>query len=220
MQYAPLPLLTEQMELALEQGETAAATAQSAELWAALPDDPPVRRLRRAALPQDADGEPPWKEREEASPTRCSTNWAILGLAQFTLHRFADSEASLRRALTADPSNPFALATMAVLLHERRQDDKAFAVTRLLEGTPGTAELIDEIRQEARQRQTARQLVERNAFLEPQRTPGFSLWVWLGVWLLLGGVTFLLFQPQTPLGYLLCAGAPLGVVALLRRLFS
>lgn len=223
MDSTPLPQLTDQVARALRRGDASGAIAQTAGLFEALPEDPPIRLLRRTALHRAGEPESPWPDPEQvpgADPTRLSSAWATLGLAQFALHRLQDSEASLRQALNADPSNPFALATMAVLLHERRQDDKAVAVTRLLEGTPGTGELIDEIRQEARQRQVARELVERNAYLEPQRTPGFSLWVWLGVWLLLAGATLLAFQPSALVGYALCIGVPLGVVLLLRHLFG
>lgn len=223
METPSIPQLTDEMQLVLQRGDSPRAIAISDQLFGALPEDPPVRLLRRTSLHQPGSSSCSWGDVPGDAvelQTRLSTAWAILGLAQFSLHRFQDADGSLRRALSADPNNPFALATMAVLLHQRRQDDKAIAVTRLLEDTPGASELIDEIRQKAQQRQFAREIVERNAYLEPQRVPGFSIWVWLTVWLVVSAVVLLVFQPSSPLGYVLGTAAPLVFVLLLRKLFS
>ncbi len=223
METTALPDLTQQMQCMLQRGDSSQAIALGDQLFVALPQDPPVTLLRRSALHQVVGADHRWPglpDPDSDPETRLSSAWAILGLAQFSLHRFNDADLSLRQALSADPNNPFALATMAVLLHQRRQDNKAIALTRLIEDVPGTSELVDEIRQASRQRQIARQVVERNAYLEPQRTPGFSIWVWLLVLLVMAGVAAILFQPGTPLGYALCLGIPLVFVLILRSLFS
>jgi len=66
-----------------------------------------------------------------AASDRSAVAWAALGLAQFRLHRRADAEASLKRALELDPNDPRAQSAMARLLQEQRQDPKAVALSQL-----------------------------------------------------------------------------------------
>ena len=111
-----------------------------------------------------------------------STAWAALGLAQFRLRRRQQAEASLRRALKLDPNDMYAQSAMVVLLQDQRQDTKAQALAHLLEDSPGTEEFVASVRAEAKQRQIARMLLERNAvreavFAEPPRRG----WLWVAV---------------------------------------
>jgi len=93
-----------------------------------------------------------------------STAWAALGLAQFRLRRRREAEASLHKALKLDPNDPYAQSVMAALLQDKRQDSQAVALSRLLEETPGTEQIVADIRDEAKRRQFAKRMVEREAF--------------------------------------------------------
>lgn len=157
------------------------------------------------------------REAVEASP-EASTAWAALGLAQFRLHRFDDAEASLKRALQLDPNDPYAQAAMAELLHDRRRDSKALALTRLLEDTPGTESVIQSIREAARQRQIARKLVERNAWPAPYRVTIGSFWLWIVLWAFLAGCAAILFQPRSVQSIAACVLVPLLIVWIWRKL--
>jgi len=114
-----------------------------------------------------------------------STAWAALGQAQFRLHRRAEAEASLRRALQLDPNDIYAQSAMVALLQDRRDDAKAEALVGLLEEHAGTEDLIASVRDDAKQRQIARMLLERKVDLEGlDRQPRRYGWIWL-----LGGGT-------------------------------
>ncbi len=153
-----------------------------------------------------------------ATNPKASTAWAALGLAQFRLHRFRHAEASLKRALQLDPNDPYAQAAMAELLHDRRCDSKAVALTCLLQDTPGTESVVEPIRKEAKRRQVARKLVERAAYPSSERTTLSSVWLWLSLWALLTGCAVLLFQPRSIQAVTLCILVPLVAVWIWKKL--
>jgi Tfp pilus assembly protein PilF len=109
-----------------------------------------------------------------------STAWAALGLVQFRLHRRAEAEASLRRALQLNPNDIYAQSAMLALLQDRHDDRSVAALAGLLQEHAGTEELVASVRDEAKQRQIARLLMERNVDIdhlvsEPRRYG----WIWL-----------------------------------------
>lgn len=110
----------------------------------------------------------------------CSTAWAALGLAQFRLHRPADAEKSLRCALELDPNDIYAQSAMVALLHDCRQDERADALVDLLQKHAGTEEVVAAVREEAKQRQIERMLVERKVDVGgPAREPPSRGWIWM-----------------------------------------
>lgn len=147
----------------------------------------------------------------EAAP-EASTAWAALGLAQLRLHRRGDAEESLKRALKLDPNDPYAQSVMVTLLQDKRQDSKALALARLLEDTPGTEEFVDTVRAEAKKRQLARVMVEREAFPTPFRETSSRRWLaWLKALIGLSFVialVWLVFQPRTVVGMAFCVLVP------------
>jgi Tfp pilus assembly protein PilF len=122
------------------------------------------------------------KQAAEAAVTadaNSSTAWAALGLAQYRLHRRAEAEASLRRALELNPNDIYAQSAMVALLQDRRQDGKAEALVGLLEEHAGTEELVATVREEAKRRLVGRMLVERNVDVDaPAREPRSYFWIW------------------------------------------
>lgn len=160
------------------------------------------------------------KEAVDADPEQ-STAWAALGLAQHKLRQRHEAEASLRRALQLNPNDLYAQGAMATLLQDLRRDPQAEALARLVQDTPGTESLVEEIHREAKRRQVARMLVERQAMPEvPQRVFTRRL----GVWLLMAGTMivglFALMQPKTPLQWAGCLVFPLVFLVLLRKLLD
>jgi Tfp pilus assembly protein PilF len=129
----------------------------------------------------------------QADP-RSSTAWAALGKAQYRLHRRDQAEASLRRALELNPNDIYAQAAMVMLLQDRRQDGQAEALVGLLEEYAGTEEMVAAVRDEAKQRQIGRMLVERKVDVDglPSEPRSF-LWVWVLAVALLVGVLFSFF---------------------------
>lgn len=154
-----------------------------------------------------------------AAADRSSTAWAALGLSQLRLHRRDDAEQSLRRALELDPNDPYAQYAMTQLLHDRRDDSKAIALASILQETPGTKSIVEEIHREAKQRQVARKLVERGAYpsLERHDRP-YRPWFWLLAAIVVIFVLLMTLQPTTPLAVFLCFFVPL-LVFWLRRLW-
>jgi Tfp pilus assembly protein PilF len=152
---------------------------------------------------------------------KSSTAWAALGLAQFRLRRRRDAEASLTRALELDPNDPYAQSVMANLLHDRHDDGQALALTRLLEDTPGTEELVGRLRREAKQRQVAKMLVERGVQLPRDVPQGrFARWVWS---LLTAGVVLALcvaVWPHTLAALGICVLFPLALYWCLRQIID
>ncbi len=139
-----------------------------------------------------------------------STAWAALGLAQFRLHQRAEAERSLRRALQLDPNDPYAQYAMTLLLQDRREDAKAVALAEILQETPGTQAIVEDVRQAARQRQLARKMVERGAFptldrLDHSHRPWLSLGIAVAVILLL----LVAIQPTSPQAIFFCTFLPL-----------
>jgi tetratricopeptide (TPR) repeat protein len=145
---------------------------------------------------------------------------AALGRALFRLHRYQESEESLRRALQLDPNDPYAQQAMMDLLHQRRQNDKAVALASLLEDTPGTEQLVEAVRSEVKSRQIAGKLIERRAMPETSFDNPRHRWNWLFVaaCLITGGL--LLLQPTRPATFALCVIVPLVLLYPIRRLLG
>lgn len=118
-----------------------------------------------------------------------STAWTALGLAQYRLRRRGEAERSFRRALELDPKDLQAQAAMATLLQEQGKDAQAEVLAELLDGSPGTQQLVESIRRQAKQRQIAKMLVERNALPEPPagQPPRRSVaWLLFGLMMIAG----------------------------------
>ncbi len=160
------------------------------------------------------------KEAVEAGPEQ-STAWAALGLAQHKLHQRHEAQASLRQALQLNPNDLYAQGAMATLLQDLRRDPQAEALAELVKDTPGTEALVEEIHREAKRRQVARMLVERQALPEaPQRvfTRRLGLWLMMAASMVAGLLA--LVQPQTPLQWVGCLAFPLVFLILLRKLLD
>ena len=148
-----------------------------------------------------------------------STAWAALGLAQFRLHQRDDAQRSLQKALQLDPGDPYAQYAMSRLLQDRRDDASAVALAGLLQETPGTETIVEEIRQEAKQRQIARKLVERGAYPTIDRHDRHQRpWLWLVLALAAVVVLLVGLRPTTALGIFLCTFTPL-LIYWIRRFY-
>jgi tetratricopeptide (TPR) repeat protein len=120
-----------------------------------------------------------------------STAWAALGLAQFRLHRRREAEASLRRALQLNPSDIYAQSAMLALLQDRGDNRRAEALAGLLQEHAGTEDLVASVRDEAKQRQIARMLMERKVDIEHLVSePRRYGWIWVAA----GGVVVALLS--------------------------
>jgi Tfp pilus assembly protein PilF len=160
------------------------------------------------------------KEAVDADP-ESSTAWAALGLAQHKLHQRHEAEASLSRALQLNPNDLYAQGAMATLLQDMRRDPQAEALAELVKETPGTEDLVEEIHREAKRRQVARMLVERQAMPEtPDRTYNRRLGLWLLTAATMIGGLLVLMQPKTPLEWTGCIVFPLVFLFLLRKLLD
>jgi Tfp pilus assembly protein PilF len=123
-----------------------------------------------------------------------STAWAALGLAQYRLHRRAEAEASLRRALELNPNDIYAQSAMVTLLQDRRQDGRAEALVGLLAEYAGTEDLVAAVRDEAKRRKIGGMLIERKVDVDaPPRESRSALWVWVIAAATLVGILFSLF---------------------------
>ncbi len=124
----------------------------------------------------------------------CSTAWAALGLALYRLRRRDEAHASLQRALALDPNDLYAQSAMAVLLQDECRDDQAEAIADRLEDKPGAEEFVEQIRSEAKRRQIARILVERNLDRSSPSadTAGRRLGLWLAIVAAMLALLFLL----------------------------
>jgi len=117
-------------------------------------------------------------EEAVAAAPDASTAWAALGLAQFRLHRRDDADESLQRALGLDPNDFYAQWVKVILLQDRSQDAEAEALMKILEETPGTEQLVARVRREAKRRQVAKRLVEREALPDAVVDVSFRRWTW------------------------------------------
>jgi tetratricopeptide (TPR) repeat protein len=155
---------------------------------------------------------------------KSSTAWAALGLAQFRLRRRRAAEASLKRALELDPNDPYAQSAMVTLLQDRRDDASAVALADLLSETPGTEQLVETIREEARKRQITKTLVERGAIGRPsdRAEPSRWFWIWPALTILILGVIVLLIvlQPDLAPVIILFGLAPLVFLWFARRILD
>lgn len=149
-----------------------------------------------------------------------STAWAALGLAQLRRHRLKEAEVSLGKALRLDPNDPCAQCAMLFLLREERQNEKALALSKILEDTPGTEAIVNSIRREATRRMIATKLVERGVELGSARQSvnWFRPIVWVIGLLVALWMTFV-FQAKDTLTIGLCLGIPLLVTLVLDRFF-
>ncbi len=156
-----------------------------------------------------------------AAADSSSTAWAALGLSQLRLHRRDDAQESLRRALELGPNDPYAQYAMTRLLQDRRADSDAVHLASILQETPGTQAIVEDIRREAKQRQLARRLVERGAYpaLDRNDRSGRS-WFWLVAAIAVIFVLLITLQPSTPLVVFLCTFFPLLVFWLRRFWFE
>jgi Tfp pilus assembly protein PilF len=152
---------------------------------------------------------------------RSSTAWTALGVAQHHLHRRDEAEASLRRALELDADDLNAQSAMVDLLQERRQDDRAGALTEVMENHPEAEEYVASVREETRARRLAGLLIERQAMPEPSAHDRTR---YLAVLLPVAAVIFAaLCFPVLPEGAAALAVAcliPLLLLWYLRRLFD
>jgi Tfp pilus assembly protein PilF len=150
-----------------------------------------------------------------------STAWAALGLSQLRLHRRDDAQKSLRRALELDPNDPYAQYAMTRLLQDRRDNAKAVALAEILQETPGTQSIVEEIRKEAKQRHVARKLVERGAYPAMDRLDrAYRPWFWLLAAILVIFALLVALQPTSPQAIFLCFFFPLLVYWMHRLWFE
>lgn len=154
-----------------------------------------------------------------AAAADSSTAWAALGLSQLRLHRRDEAEQSLRKALELDPNDPYAQYAMTRLLQDRRDDAQAVHLASILQETPGTQAIVEEIRQEAKQRQVARKLVERGAYPNLDRHDHHARpWFWLLAAIAVIVVLLVTVNPTSPQAIFFCTFVPL-LVFWLRRLW-
>ncbi|MCS7236974.1 MAG: tetratricopeptide repeat protein [Thermoguttaceae bacterium] len=150
-----------------------------------------------------------------------STAWAALGLSQLRRHRLKEAEASLGRALRLDPNDPCAQCAMLFLLREERQNEKALALSKILEDTPGTEPIINSIRREATRRMIATKLVERGVELGSARhAVNWRRTVIWGLGAFVAGWMTFIFQAKDPLTIGLCVGLPLLFTLILDRILG
>lgn len=149
-----------------------------------------------------------------------STAWAALGLVEFRMHRREQAEASLRRALALNSGDVYALSAMAALLQEQGKDAEAEEFAARLADTPGTEQLVESIREEARQRKLEFLLIQRDV------VPDLTIGRWhrrLAIWLvlvssLIAGV-YLVLNPHGPGIVVILFIFPLLLFWCLRQLF-
>jgi Flp pilus assembly protein TadD len=149
-----------------------------------------------------------------AADANSATAWAALGMAQFRMHRRAEAEESLRRALTLNPQDVAAQSAMVLLLQEQGRNVQAEILADRLEAHPGTEELVETVRQQAKHRRLAARLIARRLPVESAPAGNFRR-LWIGVLLtaaVVGGMLFLAF-PGEPLLILLCVTIPLALGA-------
>ncbi len=176
---------------------------------------------------------------------RCAAAWAARGLAQFRLHRRRAAEASLSRALELDPNDPYALAAMLALLHQRHDVDRAVALAELLSDSRGTEQFlavrlfllkcglpdlaateafVEAIRAEARRRDVGRELIERRALREPTYYADSPWHFWLclaaSVLIVAGLVALIVIWPDLAAPAVLFGLVPLFLLWMGRRLFD
>ena len=177
-----LGMAQEAFERAVELSRRAPAILSEYAWFLAVERGPKVgEQAARDAIRADADS---------------STAWAALGRAQFRLHQFDEAETSLRRAMTLNPNDIYAQSAMLALLQERRQDERAEPLVDLLAAHAGTEEMLAVVRNEAKQRQIDRMLVERRVpIAEPPHAPSSAAWIWLLAGMTLVGLLFAIVSP-------------------------
>ncbi|MCC6126374.1 MAG: tetratricopeptide repeat protein [Pirellulales bacterium] len=145
-----------------------------------------------------------------------STAWAALGLAQFRMHRQAEAETSLRRALALNPEDIYAQSAMVALLNEQGQGERAQELAGALAEHTGAEDLADSLREEAKRRKLAAMLLERNIDLEapPPETIKRYWPAILSAAVFLGAVLYFL-SPDRPLLALMSVLVPLLMIWLL-----
>lgn len=120
-----------------------------------------------------------------------ATAWAALGISQHRMHRHAEAEESLRRALALDSDNPRAQWAMVQLLKDKGEYNQADALASFLKDNPGGEEFAETIHREALRRRAVTRLFERDGVAEAatarQRRLNRAGW---GLALLLGAAAF------------------------------
>lgn len=147
--------------------------------------------------------------------------WAALGLAQLRRHRIKEAEKSLGRALKLDPNDPCAQCAMLFLLNEERQNEKAVALSKIVEDHPGSEPIVRSIRQEVTRRMIATKLVERGVAFGTPRS--ISLWWRVVMWMIAGlaaGWMLFIFQAKDIGTIALCIAVPFLCTWLIIRLFG
>jgi Tfp pilus assembly protein PilF len=133
-----------------------------------------------------------------------SIAWAALGLAQLRMHRLADAEKSLRRALELNPNDIYAQSAMIALLKEQGKNEQAQALVDRLAEHSGTEEFVDSLRDDAKNRKLAALLIERNIDFDPPPADN-TVYFWVAVIAVcigIGGVLYYL-DPSRPMPALL-----------------
>ena len=166
-------------------------------------------------MPSQAQRASPWTANETSS-----TAWAALGLVEFRLHRREQAEESLRRALALNPGDVYAQSAMAALLQDQGKDTEAEQFAARMADTPGTEQLVESIREEARQRKLEQLLIQRDIVSDPT----VGLWPRrLAIWLvlissLIAGI-YLVLNPHGPGIVIILFIFPLLLFWCLRQLF-
>ncbi len=101
-----------------------------------------------------------------AADNSSATAWAALGISQHRLHRPAEAETSLKRALSLDANNPRAQWAMVQLLQDKGAYSQADALASFLKDNPGGEEFADKIHREAVRRRTVAKLFDRKGVAE------------------------------------------------------
>jgi Tfp pilus assembly protein PilF len=126
-----------------------------------------------------------------------STAWAALGLAQLRMHRRADAETSLHRAIELNPDDIYAQSAMVALLQDKGLDREAIKLASRLSEHAGAEDLADDLRKESKERKLAAMLVERNIDLRmPAAEPTKRFWPYAIIISLVLGVVFYIIAPD------------------------
>jgi Tfp pilus assembly protein PilF len=145
-----------------------------------------------------------------------STAWAALGLAQFRMHRQADAETSLRRALSLNPNDIYAQSAMVALLQEQGKEVEAQALAGLLTDHVGAEDLATSLREESQERKIAAMLVERNIDLNtPVADSHLRHWLaMIAAAAIVGGFLYYL-SPDRPWLVIIATLMPLALIGLI-----
>jgi len=110
-----------------------------------------------------------------------STAWAALGRAQHRLHRLADAQSSLQRALQLDPNNVCAQAATVMLLRAKGEDTKAMALADVMQDNPAAAGFVQSLQRDDQMRNLRKKLLDREDVRRAllAHTRDSTSWYWL-----------------------------------------